>query len=358
MAGGRDGGRGLQGRVQLRSARDQLPLRRRAAHRRPTCDLQERRQGDRRAGRHGDHLHGQVQRARGQLVPHPFLAGRRRRAIVPARRGAFERSWPVSLRPARDDACSSRPTSTPTSDTRRLVRADRGRLGARQPHLLAARRRPRPVAAFREPRRRCGPQPVSGAGAIIAAGLHGVDSAWSSEPAFEGDAYSAEDLRACRRRCAPPASCSPPSEVARDAFGEEVVAHYVNAADVELAAFQGGDRLGARPGVRTAVTGSCRRVSEDAVFARSARRPRSRRRSSGSAPRSSSGCSRRAPGCRLSANCARKLGIARSTLRQALLALGQTGHLYATRGRARRNLRRRSPAADRAALGGAAQPVA
>ena len=40
-----------------------------------TCDnhvaLQDRRQGDRRAGGHEPHVHGQVRRARGQLLPHP-----------------------------------------------------------------------------------------------------------------------------------------------------------------------------------------------------------------------------------------------------------------------------------------------
>jgi glutamine synthetase len=48
------------------------------AHRRRPRDLQERGQGDRRSGRHGDQLHGQVQRTRGQLVSHPLLARRKR----------------------------------------------------------------------------------------------------------------------------------------------------------------------------------------------------------------------------------------------------------------------------------------
>ena len=104
MEGAGHGGRELQGRVQLRPARDQLPLRRRAAHRRRPRDLQERRQGDRRPGGHGDQLHGQVRRARGQLVPHPLLAGRRRRAQrVRARpRRCSSPSWPAS-----SPACAS-----------------------------------------------------------------------------------------------------------------------------------------------------------------------------------------------------------------------------------------------------------
>ena len=95
----RDGRRGLQGRVQLRPARDQLPLRRRAADRRRARDLQERRQGDRRRGGGGDQLHGEVRRARGQLVPHPLLARRRAGPAVRARPSDAVRVVP--RRPAR-----------------------------------------------------------------------------------------------------------------------------------------------------------------------------------------------------------------------------------------------------------------
>ena len=98
-------GRELQGRVQPRPARDQLPLRRRAAHRRRALDLQERGQGDRRAGGHVDQLHGEVQRARGQLVPHPLLAFEYRRR----RSGVRKRSRGIRLAssPASSRACAS-----------------------------------------------------------------------------------------------------------------------------------------------------------------------------------------------------------------------------------------------------------
>ncbi len=75
--------------------------------------------------------------------------------------------------------------------------------------------------------------------ALIAAGLHGVDQALALEPRYEGNAYLASDkprlpatLREARELFAG-------SAVARQAFGAEVVDHYLNAADVELAAFNG-----------------------------------------------------------------------------------------------------------------------
>jgi glutamine synthetase len=74
--------------------------------------------------------------------------------------------------------------------------------------------------------------------AIIASGLHGIDAGLELEPALAGNAYADGErprvpgtLRDAREEFAA-------SDVAREAFGEEVVAHYLNAADVELAAFQ------------------------------------------------------------------------------------------------------------------------
>jgi glutamine synthetase len=72
--------------------------------------------------------------------------------------------------------------------------------------------------------------------AMIAAGLHGIENELQLEPAFEGNAYEADaprvpaTLREARDLLAG-------SAVARAAFGDEVVDHYINYADVELAAF-------------------------------------------------------------------------------------------------------------------------
>jgi glutamine synthetase len=72
--------------------------------------------------------------------------------------------------------------------------------------------------------------------AMIAAGLHGIDAGLELEPAFEGNAYVSDKprvpstLRDARGLFAD-------SQIAREAFGEDVVAHYLNMADVELEAF-------------------------------------------------------------------------------------------------------------------------
>ena len=73
--------------------------------------------------------------------------------------------------------------------------------------------------------------------AMIASGLHGVDSELELEPPLEGNAYTSDKprvpstLHGARELFAS-------SAVARDAFGDEVVDHYVNMVDVELRAFE------------------------------------------------------------------------------------------------------------------------
>ncbi|HEY5428520.1 MAG TPA: glutamine synthetase family protein [Solirubrobacteraceae bacterium] len=74
--------------------------------------------------------------------------------------------------------------------------------------------------------------------AIIAAGLHGVESELELEPAYEGNAYAAADKPRLPGTLRDARDLFAVSDVARAAFGDEVVAHYVNAADVELAAFE------------------------------------------------------------------------------------------------------------------------
>jgi glutamine synthetase len=72
--------------------------------------------------------------------------------------------------------------------------------------------------------------------ALIAAGLGGVDAGLELEPAFEGNAYASDKprlpttLREAR-------DLFEQSAIARGAFGDDVHAHYVNMADVEIAEF-------------------------------------------------------------------------------------------------------------------------
>jgi glutamine synthetase len=80
--------------------------------------------------------------------------------------------------------------------------------------------------------------PYMALSAIIAAGLHGVSEGLELEPAYEGNAYLARDKPRLPSTLHEARDLFAGSEVARAAFGDEVVEHYVHAADVELAAFE------------------------------------------------------------------------------------------------------------------------
>jgi glutamine synthetase len=73
--------------------------------------------------------------------------------------------------------------------------------------------------------------------ALIAAGLHGIDEELPLEPAFEGDAYKSEKPRV-PHNIYEARDAFAASTVAAEAFGEEVVDHYLNRARVEIDAFE------------------------------------------------------------------------------------------------------------------------
>jgi glutamine synthetase len=73
---------------------------------------------------------------------------------------------------------------------------------------------------------------------MLAGGLHGIRYDLPLEPAFEGNAYVADRTRIPGTLAQARAEFAD-SQIAREAFGDDVVDHYVNAADVELAAFNG-----------------------------------------------------------------------------------------------------------------------
>ncbi|GAA2149842.1 glutamine synthetase [Humibacillus xanthopallidus] len=78
--------------------------------------------------------------------------------------------------------------------------------------------------------------PYLAVAAMLAGGLHGIENELPLEPPLEGNAYTSDKprvpstLQEARDLLAG-------SSVARAAFGDEVVDHYVNAADVEITAF-------------------------------------------------------------------------------------------------------------------------
>lgn len=78
--------------------------------------------------------------------------------------------------------------------------------------------------------------PYLAVAALIAAGLHGIENKLALEPAFEGNAYGS-DKPTVPANLRDAADLFAQSTIARDAFGAEMVEHYLNAARIELAAF-------------------------------------------------------------------------------------------------------------------------
>ncbi|HZO37155.1 MAG TPA: glutamine synthetase family protein [Solirubrobacteraceae bacterium] len=78
--------------------------------------------------------------------------------------------------------------------------------------------------------------PYLGLAAMLAGGLHGIDQELELEPPVDGNAYVSDKPRvpATLRDARDLFAVSP---IARGAFGDEVVDHYVNNARIELAAF-------------------------------------------------------------------------------------------------------------------------
>jgi glutamine synthetase len=73
--------------------------------------------------------------------------------------------------------------------------------------------------------------------ALIAAGLHGIDAGLELEPALEGNAYEAGDRPQVPSTLRDARDLFGASAIARDAFGQEVVDHYLNNARIELEAY-------------------------------------------------------------------------------------------------------------------------
>ncbi|MFJ5989399.1 glutamine synthetase family protein [Lentzea sp. NPDC092896] len=79
--------------------------------------------------------------------------------------------------------------------------------------------------------------PYLAVAALIAAGLHGVEQELELEDEFVGNAY-ASDRPTVPTTLKESAELLAGSTIAREAFGEDVIAHYLNAAKVELDAFE------------------------------------------------------------------------------------------------------------------------
>jgi glutamine synthetase len=74
--------------------------------------------------------------------------------------------------------------------------------------------------------------------ALIASGLHGIEAGLELPAALAGNAYADREHPRVPATLASARELFAASDVAREAFGADVVDHYLNAADVELRAFE------------------------------------------------------------------------------------------------------------------------
>ena len=74
--------------------------------------------------------------------------------------------------------------------------------------------------------------------AMLAGGLHGIEHELPLEDELVGNAYTSGTAQGAAARMRDAREVFATSEVARAALGDEVVDHYVNMADVELAAYR------------------------------------------------------------------------------------------------------------------------
>ena len=224
MAGAGHRGRGLEGRVQLRPARGQLPLLRRA--RRWPTTTPSTRTAPRRSPRRRIRalVHGQVRRARGQLVPHPLLPlGRERAPCSPtatATTELFRHFLAGQLAGTRELTLCFAPN---VNSYKRYA------WGSFAPTTLAWGVDNRTCAfrvvghgpGLRVESRLAGADtnPYLAFAAMIAAGLHGIENELDLEDAYGGNAYDAHDKPRVPSSLGAAIDLFDGSALAREAFG-------------------------------------------------------------------------------------------------------------------------------------------
>ncbi len=193
-------------------------------------------EGDRGPARQEHQLHGEVRRARGQLLPHPLQpAGHRRRRAVFAgdREHGFSPVMEHFL--AGQLACMEELglLLRPQHQLLQAVRAD----GSFAPTAIAWGLDNRTCAlrvvghgeSLRLENRVPGGDvnPYLAVAALIAAGLHGLENELPLEPAFEGNAYTAGRGAGAAHAARRGSDSSEQSDLARKVFGDDVVDHYL-----------------------------------------------------------------------------------------------------------------------------------